>query len=294
MQLSRPTSKAASLVRSLAVLGCLWGPAPCLQAHEFWFAPIASPQAVGDTVTLRLEVGEQFAGDPAGFSIPTTRTLRHYRTGQATSDLRPFLPPGAPEAEVTLALDTPGIHLLAYDSTPQHITLEASKFHAYLHDEGLDFVKAQREQSGTAQLPARERYRRHIKTLIAVGPTAQAVKELDTTYALHAGQRLELTPMRNPLALAPGDALPIRVTFDNQPLGNALVKAWHKHNGQLVMIRATTSATGEVHFNMPYAGDWMVSVVHMTPAVGSDEEGVDWDSFWGNLSFHLPDRSLAK
>ena len=282
-----PTS---SLIRSIVLLGCVWAAVPHLQAHEFWFTPIASPQAVGDTVNLRLEVGEFFTGEAAGFSISSTRTLRHYSSGQPTQDLHPFLPADAPEAEVALALDAPGTHLLAYDSTPQHITLEAGKFHAYLHDEGLDFVKTQREQAGTAHQPARERYRRHIKTLIAVGTAPQAVQAMDPTYALHAGQRLELTPVRNPLALSPGDTLAFNILFDKQPLAGALVKAWHKHDGQLVMIRATTSAEGEVTFNLPYAGDWMVSVVHMIPAVDGDEEGVDWDSFWGNLTFHLPNK----
>ncbi|MES2584223.1 MAG: DUF4198 domain-containing protein [Pseudomonadota bacterium] len=286
-----PTS---TLIRSIALVGCLFGQTQSVQAHEFWFTPITSPQAVGDTVTLRLEVGEFFTGEAAGFSVSSTRALRHYRTGQAPQDLQPLLPADAPEAEVALALHTPGTHLLAYDSTPQHITLEAARFHAYLHDEGLDFVKTQREQAGTASEPARERYRRHVKTLIAVGPIPQTVQALDPTYAQRAGQRLEITPLHNPLALAPGAALPIKILFDNQPLAGALVKAWHKHHGQLVMIRATTSAQGEVRFNLPYTGDWMVSVVHMIPAVDGDEEGVDWDSFWGNLTFHLPSKILQK
>ena len=38
----------------------------------------------------------------------------------------------------------------------------------------------------------------------------------------------------------------------------------------------------------------MVSVVHMIPAAQDDAEGVDWDSFWGNLSFHLPAKTLLK
>lgn len=271
----------------IALVGSLLSLAPALQAHEFWFAPVASPQATGDTVNLRLEVGEFFTGEAAGFSIPSTQTLRHYSAGQPPQDLRPSLPPDAPEAEVSLALDTPGTHLLTYDSTALRITLEAGTFHAYLHDEGLDFVKTQREQAGNANKAGRERYRRHIKTLIGVGPLTKAVQALDRTYAIHAGQRLELTPLHNPLALAPGDTLPLKITFDNRPLVGALVKAWHKHKGQLVTIRATTSAQGEVAFNLPYAGDWMVSVVHMIPAAGDDAEGVDWDSFWGNLSFHV-------
>lgn len=282
-----------------ALLAGLLSLAPALQAHEFWFAPIASPPTVGSTVTLRLEVGELFNGDAAGFSIPTSKSLRHYSTKASVEELRPFLPAKEREAEVELALDTPGTHLLAYDSAPLRITLEAGRFNAYLHDEGLDFVKTQREQTGTADKPGRERYTRHIKTLVAVGPQPKVGQGLDQTYAKHASQRLEMTPLQNPLALAPGEALPVKIVFDDKPLGGALVKAWHKHNGQLVMIRATTSSQGLVAFNLPYAGDWMVSVVHMIPATDrggeeGNEEGVDWDSFWGNLSFHFPEQSLLK
>ncbi len=255
-----------------------------LQAHEFWFTPIAPPQSLGDTVTLRLEVGELFNGEAAGISIPTTLALRHF-TGQSQEDLRPHLPPITLEAEVDLEVDAPGTHLLTYDSTPQRITLAAEKFHAYLHDEGLDFVKRQREQAGTADQPGRERYRRHIKTLFQVGSTSDAKNSADTVYATAVDQRLEIMPLRNPLLLAPGDTWPVKIVFDRQPLVGALVKAWHKHNGQLLLIRATTSAAGDVALSLPYAGDWMVSVVHMVPVVG--EPGVDWDSFWGNLSFRL-------
>ncbi len=280
----------------LSRLGLLLALAPSLQAHEFWFAPVASVQTVGSNATLRLEVGEFFNGEPAGFSIPTTKALRHY-TAKSEEDLRPFLPAQQRVAEVALALQTPGIHLLAYDSTPMRLTLSADKFHAYLHDEGLDFVKAQREQAGTAEQPGRERYRRHIKTLIAVGAQSKTAQAQDLTWGQRTGQRLEMMPVRNPLSLAAGDVLPVRVVFDEKPLAGALVKAWHKHKDQLVMIRATTSAQGMVEFNLPYAGDWMVSVVHMIPAIGHGEVGaeeVDWDSFWGNLSFHMPGKRRPK
>jgi hypothetical protein len=108
------------------------------------------------------------------------------------------LPPKSPEAEVALTLDVPCLHLRVYDSAPQTITLESDKFHAYLHVEGLDSVKTQRELVGTANQPTRERYRCHSKTLIEVG------------------QRLELPPLRNPLALVPNDVLPIKILFDGK------------------------------------------------------------------------------
>jgi len=68
-------------------------------------------------------------------------------------------------------------------------------------------------------------------------------------------------------------------------LSNALVKAWHRHGDQTLLIRSTTSSVGQVSFNLPYRGPWMVSVVHMLPAVGVPD--VDWDSLWGNLSFSV-------
>ena len=263
-------------------------------AHEFWFTPLKNPQPLGSTVALRLEVGEFFEGDAAGFSIPKAAALRHTTTS-TERDLRPNLSPDAPEAEVLLELTEPGTHLLSFDSTPLRIALSADKFHAYLHDEGLDFVKAQREKAGTADQPGRERYWRNIKTLIQVGPASSTPRAPDLIYARPTSQRLEIKPLNNPLIMKPGSDLRTRIVFDGKPLAGALVKAWHKlkrastdrSEGQLLTVRTRTTANGEAVMQLPYAGEWMVSVVHMVPALGEPE--VDWDSYWGNLSFSLPE-----
>lgn len=265
-----------ALLASLMAVGTL-------QAHEFWFVPVPSPRAIGDEVALRLEVGEFFVGDPAGFSIPRTPRLHHIsEAGQ--QDLTPFLSPDDPEAEVLLKLERAGTHVLVCDSAPLSITLSADRFHAYLHDEGLDFVKALREKAGTARQPGRERYRRYVKTLIQVGPVPAVGQAADRMYATPTGQRLEITPLQNPFVLGADGALAVKIAFDNQPLAGALVKAWHKHHQELVVIRATTSQEGVAEFHLPYFGAWMLSVVHMIPVQG--EEGLDWDSLWGNLSFY--------
>lgn len=57
------------------------------------------------------------------------------------------------------------------------------------------------------------------------------------------------------------------------------------------MIRAHSTAQGMVRFTLPYDGAWMISAVHMIPATDSAE--VDWDSFWGNLTFELPMKITA-
>ena len=263
--------------------------APFANAHEFWFEPVMAPLAAGDTARLDLRVGEFFEGEVMGFSATQTAALRQY-SASGSKDLRALLPPPSRGAVATLnlALPTPGSYLFAFDSQPNQISLPAATFHAYLHDEGLDFIKTQREAAGTAEKPGRERYRRNVKTLLRVGDGASAgaaPAAADKTYATRTGQRLEIVPSNDPLLMKPGDALGVQVLFDDKPLAGALLKAWSRQGGQTLIIRAKTSVDGKASFNLPYAGGWMISVVHMVPAKGVKD--IDWDSLWGNLSFKL-------
>ena len=263
-------------------------------AHEFWIAPVPNPLAAGSSVRLSLWVGEQFTGDLVGWSKPQTAGLRLV-TPAGVQDISSRVPV-TPVADLPIALTAPGTYLVAYESQPSTITLSADRFDAYLHDEGLDFIKKQREATGQAKLPGRERYRRYVKTLMAV----QGVQAEGVAVAVHAqtlGQRLELVPLNNPLDMVPGEALGVQVLFEGKPLTGALLKAWHTSGGQTTTIRATSNLDGRVTVNLPYPGAWMVSVVHMVRAGGvtgnqgvkgvRGAKSVDWDSMWGNLSFSV-------
>ena len=264
---------------------------PPLQAHEFWIAPVKEPLVVGSQVGLSLLVGEYFVGDLVGFSALQTASLVRY-TVAGRQDLSSFLS-STQVAVLQLQLQSAGTHLVVFDSQPNAITLSADSFHAYLHDEGLGFIKTKREAAGTGSQPGRERYRRYVKTLLQVSRPAGASsksnadsKKPDMTHATVVGQRLELVPLQNPLSLSPGANLGVKVLFESKPLAGALLKAWHKRGGQTVMVRATTGADGIVKFDLPYAGPWMISVVHMVPVTGAPD--IDWDSFWGSLTFVVP------
>ena len=280
------------LMSHFCMLVALLGQAP-LQAHEFWIAPVQAPLVAGGQASLSLLVGEYFVGDLVGFSAPQTASLSRY-TVAGRQDLSGMLS-SAPAAVLQLPLQSVGTHLVVFDSKPHVISLSADSFHAYLHEEGLNFIKTKREAAGTAAQPGRERYRRYVKTLLQVaGPKATSQqsgssgKKTDMTYAAVVGQRLELVPLNDPLLLSPGNSLGVKVLFEGKPLAGALLKAWHKRSGQTVMVRATTGTDGTVAFDLPYAGPWMISVVHMVQVTGSPD--TDWDSFWGNLTFVMPAR----
>jgi uncharacterized GH25 family protein len=118
-----------------------------------------------------------------------------------------------------------------------------------------------------------------VKTLVGVGGKS------DGTYAALTGQRLEIVPAADPLSRAAGDTLAFTLFFDSKPLASALVKAWHTHDGQTVIIRTHTGADGKASVTLPFAGVWMLSAVHMIPAEGVSD--IDWDSFRSSLSFEL-------
>ena len=259
-----------------------------VQAHEFWLTPVTAPLSAGESARLTLRVGEYFEGDIVGFSASQTLALRRYSAAGST-DLRALLPGAAVVPALLVPMPTPGTHMVIFNNQPSIISLPAGTFNAYLHDEGLDFIKAQREAAGNAEKAGRERYRRFVKTLIRIKPATDAIPLVatkpDTTHATLTGQRLEILPLTDPFALAPGDVLGVRVEFDGKPLAGGLLKAWHRRGGQTLIIRAKTSADGSASFDLPYAGPWMISVVHMVPVVGVKD--VDWDSMWSNLSFNL-------
>ena len=259
-----------------------------VQAHEFWLTPVTAPLVAGESARLTLRVGEYFEGDIVGFSASHTLALRRYSAAGST-DLRALLPGASVVPALLVPMPTPGTHMVIFNNQPSIISLPAGTFNAYLHEEGLDFIKAQREAAGNAEKAGRERYRRFVKTLIRIKPatdaTPSAATRPDTTHAALTGQRLEILPMTDPLALAPGDVLSVRVEFDGKPLAGALLKAWHRRGGQTLIIRAKTAADGSASFDLPYAGPWMISVVHMVPVIGVKD--VDWDSMWSNLSFNL-------
>lgn len=262
----------------LAALCCL--AALSAHAHEFWLEARPPLLAAPGVSELTLRVGENFDGELTPFVDERTAVLRHYTAG-AVTDLAARLPrrTAVPVLAVPIAA---GTSLIAFDSQPITFSLSADKFHAYLHDEGLDHVIEQRKAAGKDAAPGRERYRRHVKALLRAGEAS------DGTYALRTGQRMEITPLSDPFAAAAGATLRLKLSFDGKPLSGVLVKAWHRHRdqAQLLIIRTRADAAGEVAFGLPYAGEWMVSAVHMLPAKGA--ANADWDSFWGNLTFTLP------
>jgi uncharacterized GH25 family protein len=263
-------------LRALPALLLLSAP---LLAHEFWLAPDKFFVAPNAPLSLTLNVGEDFTGVIRPFTAEKVAALRHY-SAAGTVDLISRVPAAPGLDALPLSFAQPGTHLIAEDAHPSTITLSPDKFLSYLNADGLEFIDTARRASGQDNEPGRERYLRCVKTLIRVGDKS------DATYAVRTGQRLEITPQSDPFAARPGSRLGFTITFDGQPLAGAQVRAWHHRDKILVTLKGRSAADGSIAFDLPYAGPWMISLVHMIPL--KDVPGYDWQSYWGNLTFAVP------
>ena len=269
----------ASAQRRRWLAAALLGLALPAQGHEFWMLPHSFRLEAGASTGLFLSVGERFVGERVGMAQSNVAAFSRIAQGRRI-DLLPGLPRSQPVGEWRVELPQPGLHLFALDTRPNEIVLEAAKFHDYLRDEGLEAVIAQRQVTGRAADPGRERYRRHLKSLLLAGPVS------DAGWSVRTGQRLELLPLNDPYRLAPGGELGLQVLFEGRPLAGALLKCWHRREGRTELLTGRTDNVGRVSLRLPWAGVWMASVVHMVPV--TESQHYDWDSFWGNLSFSLP------
>jgi uncharacterized GH25 family protein len=243
-----------------------------LAAHECWLQPATFTPVAGPTVGLTIQVGEKFQGEPKPFNPERVAALRHFSKAGAedwTTKANNLL-------QLPVRFEDAGTHVVTYDSKPSLITLKPEEFDAYLREEGLEFVIAEREKAGESAKPGRERYRRCNKVIVA------ADGKTDDTWSIATGQQLEILPLENPASWKPGTPFGVKVLRAGQPLAGARVAAWNRATGELIKLDATTADTGEASFTLPAGGQWMFSTVHMARLSG--DKDADWESHWGNLT----------
>jgi uncharacterized GH25 family protein len=246
-----------------------------LLAHDMWIDPTAFSPASGEIVGMRLRVGQDLLGDP----IPRDPSLINQFIFEDESGRKPLVGRSGADPAGFLRVAAPGLIVVGYLSHPSAVELTAEKFNQYLKEEGLDAVAAARSRRNETNATARELFSRCAKSLVSSGSSSE--KHGDRVL----GFPLELIAERNPYAMRAGQDLPVRLTYENQPLGGALVVAMNRRNAA-EKVSARTDSQGRVRLRLPQGGMWLVKAVHMVQAPAG--ANADWTSFWASLTFELP------
>ncbi len=265
--------RRAALAALLACAAASWA-----HAHDFWIELPARARA-GELVPVQLLVGEHLVGE----RVPRRagRIVRFLASGPAGASEIPGVDENVPAGLWRPA--QAGQHLIAYESLPAHIELDAEKFEAYLAEEGLDAIRELRAKAGASGKPARERYTRCAKALIEVGPEEQRA-DFDCSRRV-LGLPLELVCVSDPRV--PAARLELLLVRSGQPLAGATVLALSSADPKAA-LRARTDERGQVAFELPRGGRWLLKSVHMEPH--PEASAADWQSFWASLVLDLPER----
>src|SRR5262245_26251375 len=125
-------------------------------AHDYWLEPATFFPAVNKPVAVSLHVGDRLKSEGArAFEKKPTLSFRLVGA-KGTTDLAK----SAREGDKPLAsvrCPAAGTYVVAMERNSRLITLEAKKFNAYLTEEGLTDVLADRKKRGEADRPGRER-----------------------------------------------------------------------------------------------------------------------------------------
>ncbi|MBC7505306.1 MAG: DUF4198 domain-containing protein [Sandarakinorhabdus sp.] len=247
-------------------------------AHDFWIQPARFAASVGEPVPFTLLVGHGKFRQRWG--VETARVLRFADIGTTgSSDRRAVLHTDSGDDDGTLALTTPGTHVIVMESRPAISTLPAIRFNDYLKVEGLTPAIARRAATGQSDADGRELYSRRAKTLIQVGSTTAGQPHVTRP----AGLKLEIVPQKNPYDLKPGHTLPVVILYEGRPLSGASVKLNNLDFDAEPIAQHLSDAGGRAAFAVPLRGRWQLNVIWTKPISGNPN--ADFETIFSSLSF---------
>ena len=250
-----------------------------LVAHDFWIQPLRFQTAVGQPFPAAFLVGHAAFRQRWDLGADHILLLNDFFNA-GRRDIRSDLKPTGGAADLVTRFDTPGLHVLAMQSTFAFSDLPAIRFNDYAKAEGLALVIAARQRSGATASNGRERYSRRAKALVQVGALTGPNQAVVTRAV---GLKLEIIPERNPYALDASRMLPVRVMYKGRRLPGATVKLTSLEFDAKPLASAVTDRNGHASLRVPPVGDWLVNVIWSEPV--KNDPKADFETTFSSLTF---------
>lgn len=261
------------LLTAVLLLVC----ATSLLAHDLFLRPDRFFLRVGELVRVRVLNGTFTASEGAVARGRLRDLSLSGPAGRAQLDTTDWQTRGD-TSMLTVRASSSGTWVLGASLLPRFIRLEAADFNEYLAHDGIPDVLEARRRAGELGRPARERYSKHVKTLLQVGATRS------DGYDIVLGYPAELVPLDNPYRLDVGGVLRVRALVDGAPMsGQAVLSGGCTPAGTVIRERLVrTDAVGVARIPIRSRGAWYVKFIRMVPVRG---DSVDYESKWATLTF---------
>ncbi len=181
----------------------------------------------------------------------------------------------------TFALRTgaSGTYVLGASTRPRVLGLSANEFNTYLADDGVPDELAARRRDGTLGTPSRERYHKHVKSLVPVGDRP------DSGHATVLGYPAEIVPLQNPYTRSVGDVLEVQLLVEGKPLSGQFVQFGGRTpaEGRVPQRDTRSDARGVARIPLDRRGSYFVKFIEMRRLTGDAE--ANYESRWATLTF---------
>ena len=275
-------SRLAAVV--LAVLAIALVTVRGLFGHDLFLKPEAFLLASNSEVELRVLNGT-FTTSEASVTRERLRDLTLAGpSGLTRADTNAWEAVGK-ESRWKIRVGAPGTYVAGASLFPRVLGLSAKDFNAYLAEDGIADVLAERQHTKELDQPARERYSKHVKAIVSVEGSSRS--NSDTAFRTQFGYPAELVPIDNPYVLRSGAMLRVRALVDGAPIANQLVLAGgHTSQGvKIVERRMRTDSTGVARVSLRSSGVWYVKFIRMKRVEPGAADSVDYESKWATLTF---------
>ncbi|MFN4130710.1 MAG: DUF4198 domain-containing protein [Paracoccaceae bacterium] len=265
----------------LAFIVCLTlSSAGFAKAHEFWVSPDEYLITAEDQIQARLRVGVQMKGAVLSY-LPND--ISRFEVIERDV-VRPVT--GRMGDNPALAMEPLGDGLVIVVHETRDTRLAYKDFNVFAnfvtHKDAAWALDAHATR-GLPQTDFAESYRRHAKSLIAVGDGAGSDRVV--------GMKIELVAEANPYTDDLSDGLPLRVLLDGAPRANAQVELFATHpDGEVSVSLHRTDSAGRVVVPVERGVEYLADSVALTALENDDVNvGPVWHSDWASLTFQVPE-----
>lgn len=173
-----------------------------------------------------------------------------------------------------------GTYVIGVSTRPNFIALSADDFNLYLKEDGIPDVLEARQRAGEMAKPARERYHKHVKSLVQIGDARSE------HYATVLGYPAEIVPMENPYSIKSGSSLRVKTLVDGKPAANQyVIYGGLTPTGANIEPKSVRSnAEGVATIPISVAGTWYIKFINMSRV---QRDTVDYESKWATITFQV-------
>lgn len=268
--------KFSGLLTVIAVV-CSTGMA---KAHEFWLTAEDYTIAPEDSLRVGLRIGSEMKGSSL---IYLPKDIARFEVLQGDI-ARPVTGRMGDNPALVMEGLGDGLAIVVHETMDSTLTYtDFEVFRRFVEHKAFPTALADHAARGLPEKNFRETYRRHAKSLIAIGSGAGADRAV--------GLAIEIVALANPYTDSLAEGLPVRVLLDGAPYPDTQVELFQSApDGTVTITRHRTDAMGEVSLPMQPGSEYLVDSVVLRALPNDDPvTGPVWHSDWASLTFRTPD-----